>query len=95
MPALKKAHTEDVEHSLAFLGDFSLLFEAQPQYATHVYGYTKKDVEEHLERHGFMVLEAYYSYPEVNDCVRKCKTQRLPQVLTSRPEEKTKSYELP
>ncbi|MEM4977158.1 MAG: class I SAM-dependent methyltransferase, partial [Desulfurococcaceae archaeon] len=42
-----------------------LLLGIQPQYATHVHEYTKKDIEELLERHGFRVLEAYYS--EVND----------------------------
>ncbi|MEM1645858.1 MAG: class I SAM-dependent methyltransferase [Ignisphaera sp.] len=42
-----------------------LLLGVQPQYVTHVHEYTKKEVVELLERHGFRVLEARYS--EVND----------------------------
>ncbi|MEM2197353.1 MAG: class I SAM-dependent methyltransferase [Sulfolobales archaeon] len=42
-----------------------LLLGVQPQYNIHVHEYTKKEVVELLERHGFRVLEARYS--EVND----------------------------
>ena len=42
-----------------------LLLGAQPQYVTHVHEYTKREVVELLEKHGFRVLEARYS--EIND----------------------------
>ncbi|MEM0241072.1 MAG: class I SAM-dependent methyltransferase [Candidatus Nezhaarchaeales archaeon] len=42
-----------------------LLLGVQPQYITHIHEYTKKEVVELLERHGFRILEAHYS--EVND----------------------------
>lgn len=42
-----------------------LLLGIQPQYTLHVHEYTKKEVEELLVKHGFMILESQYS--DVND----------------------------
>ena len=42
-----------------------LLLGVQPQYVIHVHEYTRREVVELLERHGFKVLEANYS--KVND----------------------------
>jgi len=42
-----------------------LLLGIQPQYRLHVHEYTKTEVEDLLERHGFRVLRSFYS--DVND----------------------------
>ncbi|MEM1510273.1 MAG: methyltransferase domain-containing protein, partial [Thermofilaceae archaeon] len=44
---------------------FRLLLGIQPQYTTHVHEYTKKEIEELLEKHGFKVIRSLYS--EIND----------------------------